>query len=113
MNYRLLINVAGAGGEKLTSLSMIRMSALGQKQTWRHLQPMSASPPKADIAEHDSRDRFVPLAVIFHAATGKLIIALIPGRLRHRICPGSTASRSLGQRAYKASSAHLPSRRAS
>jgi hypothetical protein len=28
MNYCLLINVAGAGGEKLTSLSKIRMSAL-------------------------------------------------------------------------------------
>jgi hypothetical protein len=26
-----------------------RMSALGQKQTSRHLQPMSALPPKADI----------------------------------------------------------------
>jgi hypothetical protein len=25
------------------------MSALGQKQTLRHLQPMSALPPKADI----------------------------------------------------------------
>src|SRR6516164_7590390 len=28
------------------------MSALGQKRTSRHLQPMSALPPKADIAEH-------------------------------------------------------------
>jgi hypothetical protein len=27
------------------------MSALGQKQTSRHLQPMSALPPKADIAQ--------------------------------------------------------------
>jgi hypothetical protein len=26
-------------------------SALGQKQTSRHLQPMSALPPKADIAD--------------------------------------------------------------
>ena len=31
-----------------------RMSALGQKQTSRHLQPMSALPPKADIALHRS-----------------------------------------------------------
>ena len=28
-----------------------RMSALGQKQTSRHLQPMSALPPIADIAD--------------------------------------------------------------
>src|SRR6516225_4106330 len=56
----------------------------------------------------------VALAVIIHAATtGRLIIALIPGRRRHRIWTGSTASRSLGQRVYKVSSAHLPSRRAS
>jgi hypothetical protein len=27
------------------------MSALGQKQTSRHLQPMSALPPKADIRQ--------------------------------------------------------------
>jgi hypothetical protein len=39
-------------------------SALGQKQTSRHLQPMSALPPKADI-ETQSRDvRFVPKADI-------------------------------------------------
>ena len=56
----------------------------------------------------------VALAVIIHAGmTGRLIIALIPGRRRHRIWTGSTASRSLGQRVYKVSSAHLPSRRAS
>ena len=30
------------------------MSALGQKQTSEHLQPMSALPPKADIALHRS-----------------------------------------------------------
>src|SRR5262249_31494563 len=41
-----------------------RMSALGQKQTSRHLQPMSALPPKADI-DHDGRDVcFVPEADI-------------------------------------------------
>jgi hypothetical protein len=33
------------------------MSALGQKQTSTHVQPMSALPPKADIAR-----RFVPEA---------------------------------------------------
>jgi hypothetical protein len=38
------------------------MSALGQKQTSRHLQPMSALPPIADN-ETQSRDvRFVPKA---------------------------------------------------
>jgi hypothetical protein len=36
-------------GSNLGSL----MSALGQKQTSRHLQPMSALPPKADIADGD------------------------------------------------------------
>jgi hypothetical protein len=38
------------------------MSALGQKQTSRHLQPMSALPPKADIAWHGDHVRFVPKA---------------------------------------------------
>src|SRR6516225_2179567 len=41
-----------------------RMSALGQKQTSRHLQPMSALPPKADIAEHARNVRVVPKADI-------------------------------------------------
>jgi hypothetical protein len=41
-----------------------RMSALGQKQTSRHLQPMSALPPKADIAERDRHVCFVPKADI-------------------------------------------------
>src|SRR5262249_8095831 len=47
------------------------------------------------------------------ATTGRLMIALMPGRLRHWICAGSTANLSFGQRVYKASSAHLPSKRAS
>jgi len=38
------------------------MSALGQKQTSRHLQPMSALPPKADIRRRYSDVRFVPKA---------------------------------------------------
>ena len=29
------------------------MSALGQKQTLQSVKPMSALPPKADIAEHN------------------------------------------------------------
>src|SRR5262249_43655110 len=40
------------------------MSALGQKQTSRHLQPMSALPPKADIGTQPCDVRFVPKADI-------------------------------------------------
>jgi hypothetical protein len=36
------------------------MSALGQKRTFHSGQPMSALPPKADIAERDRHVRFVP-----------------------------------------------------
>ena len=38
------------------------MSALGQKQTFVTLEPMSALPPKADIAQHGGDVRFVPEA---------------------------------------------------
>jgi len=41
-------------------------SALGQKQTLRHLQPMSALPPIADIDQHGRDVRFVPIADILH-----------------------------------------------
>jgi len=37
------------------------MSALGQKRKFKRLQPMSALPPKADIAEHCRHVRFVPI----------------------------------------------------
>src|SRR6516165_12188688 len=40
------------------------MSALGQKQTSRHLQPMSALPPKTDITERGWYVRYVPKADI-------------------------------------------------
>jgi hypothetical protein len=40
------------------------MSALGQKQTSAHLQPMSALPPKADIETQSWNVRFVPKADI-------------------------------------------------
>ena len=40
------------------------MSALGQKQTSRGLQSMSALPPKADIGTQSRNVRFVPLAAI-------------------------------------------------
>jgi len=39
-----------------------RMSALGQKQTFRDLGPMSALPPKADLVQHGRDVRFVPKA---------------------------------------------------
>ena len=44
------------------------MSALGQKRTSRHLQPMSALPPKADITERGWYVRFVPKADILHCS---------------------------------------------
>jgi hypothetical protein len=37
---------------------------LGQKQTSRHLQPMSALPPKADIGTWSRDVRFMPKADI-------------------------------------------------
>src|SRR5262249_28837218 len=59
------------GGGELRKLSHVRrlvrrskirltMSALGQKQTSRYLQPMSALPPKADIGTQSRDVRFVP-----------------------------------------------------
>src|SRR5215469_85930 len=45
-------------------LGLLLMSALGQKQTLRHVRTMSALPPKADIAECDRHVRFVPKADI-------------------------------------------------
>jgi hypothetical protein len=40
------------------------MSAMGQKQTLRHPQPMSAFPPKTDTGMHSRNVRFVPKADI-------------------------------------------------
>jgi hypothetical protein len=40
------------------------MSALGQKQTLKHVQSMSALPPKADIRQGNRDIRFVPKADI-------------------------------------------------
>jgi hypothetical protein len=40
------------------------MSALGQKQTFPNVQPMSALPPKADIGTQPRDVRFVPKADI-------------------------------------------------
>jgi hypothetical protein len=43
------------------------MSALGQKQTFRNVRPMSAIHPKGDIAERKRHVCFVPKADIRHA----------------------------------------------
>ena len=43
------------------------MSALGHKRTLRLVSPMSALPPKADIAERDEDVRFVPISDIVAA----------------------------------------------
>jgi len=48
------------------------MSALGQKQTLRHLKPMSALPPKADIGTQPRDVRFVPKADILHCSKERL-----------------------------------------
>jgi hypothetical protein len=45
------------------------MSALGQKRTLMSVQPMSALPPKADIAECDRHVVFVPLADILGSSS--------------------------------------------
>jgi hypothetical protein len=60
------------------------MSAMGQKQTFRNVRPMSALPPKADIRQHDWDVRFVPKADITlktaSARDGALagLVSLIP-----------------------------------
>ena len=52
------------------------MSALGQKQTFRYVRPMSALPPKADIAQRDWDVRFVPKADIPHCRKSASIRSL-------------------------------------
>src|SRR6516162_1344261 len=62
------------------------MSALGQKQTSWHLQPMSALPPKADIGTQPCDVCFVPKADIRQAANSSLFDHLVGAgkqRLRH------------------------------
>jgi hypothetical protein len=48
-DYRFSTGETGSGVNLQGSNTQPLMSALGQKQTSRHLQPMSALPPKADI----------------------------------------------------------------
>src|SRR5262252_1354342 len=52
----------------------------GQKQTLRGVRPMSALPPKADIADRDEHVRFVPKADSCGAAKKVAI------RLLRRLC---------------------------
>jgi hypothetical protein len=47
------------------------MSALGQKQTWRRSNGMSALHPKADIAGRQFDVRFVPQADILDNAVAR------------------------------------------
>src|SRR5215469_2917845 len=53
-----------SGMSKRTAVSCQVMSGLSQKQTSRHLQPMSALPPKADIGTKPRDVGFVPKADI-------------------------------------------------
>ena len=53
------------------------MSALGQKQTLKRLQPMSALPPKADIHRRDRHVRFVPVGDQRHRNKIKVIVASV------------------------------------
>ena len=66
----------------LTVVASNPMSALGQKQTFTRLQPMSALPPKADMDQHRGDVRFVPKADIgtltdvrFTAQSGVALVA--------------------------------------
>ena len=50
------------------------MSALGQKQTSMHVQPMSALPPKADIGTQPRDVRFVPKTEVAVIRSVELIV---------------------------------------
>ena len=52
----------GVRGSCTAAILKLLTSALGQKQTLRCIQPMSALPPKADIGERNWDVRFVPEA---------------------------------------------------
>jgi hypothetical protein len=53
------------------------MSALGQKQTFPNVQPMSALPPKADIGRVPRNVRFVPKGDQRHRSKRVLIEHLV------------------------------------
>jgi hypothetical protein len=58
------------------------MSALGQKQTFPRVRPMSALHPKADIDRRDDDVRFVPKADSCTAAKSVLFDHLVSERHR-------------------------------
>jgi hypothetical protein len=75
------------------------MSALGQKQTLRRAQLMSALPPKADIAERSARACFVPRSgrarqvIRFRCEhTGALTESGLPKQRVHSVCNASRES---------------------
>jgi hypothetical protein len=47
------------------------MSALCRKRTLRHIRPMSALPPKADMVRHDRDVRYVPKAEVVALLDGQ------------------------------------------
>jgi len=71
--------------------SLMRMSALGQKQTSRSEIAMSALPPKADIVQHSGNVRFVPIAGMV-GLQGSLLWRSYPANLGLR--PGANMSQS-------------------
>jgi len=50
-------------------------SALGQKQTSRHFQSMSALPPRADMVQRNCDGRFVPKADILRRS--KIVLFVV------------------------------------
>src|SRR6516225_4659996 len=56
----------GSAGNLRCTSRQPPMSALGQKQTSRHLQPMSALPPIADIGTQPRNVCFVPIVDKVH-----------------------------------------------
>src|SRR4029077_2347153 len=63
------------------------MSALGHKRTLKRLRPMSAIPPKADIAERDQDVRFVPMSDRLHCGKTANLFADHQQRARSSALP--------------------------
>src|ERR1700758_811887 len=72
------------------------MSALGQKRTLRCVEPMSALPPKADIAERNWDVRFVPKADSSIAVIDYLLDCLVGERRAGRCLQAGTQIRLAG-----------------
>src|SRR5215469_7341900 len=62
-----------------------RMFALGQKQTFTHLRPMSALPRKADIDQGGRDVRFVPKADICSAANRRQSLLQVLANFRQQL----------------------------